>query len=126
MRGNLLLFPDILYPTVCSPLWKVLFGQRFDRSEYDIPGEICSLAMMFVQSLDSMGGAMSFFPFLRHFGNMFGFKNMIKGQHGVANIIRVNPHTNITRATSRSTATLHQCHVVVTSYIAKYKVIILM
>ncbi|EFN79540.1 Probable cytochrome P450 304a1, partial [Harpegnathos saltator] len=37
MKDNSVLSPDILSPTIYSSIWYVLFGQRFCRSEHDIP-----------------------------------------------------------------------------------------
>ncbi|XP_014480099.1 PREDICTED: probable cytochrome P450 304a1 isoform X2 [Dinoponera quadriceps] len=88
IKGNLALFPDILYSTIGSSLWKVLFGQRFDRTEHDIPRRVCRLSMMFVRSLESTGGAIFHLPFLKFFGNMFGYKNVIKSNYLVADIIQ--------------------------------------
>ncbi|XP_032684778.1 probable cytochrome P450 304a1 [Odontomachus brunneus] len=88
IKDNLVLFPDILYPTICSSFWNVLFGCKFDRSEHDIPRHICRMSMLFQRSLDATGGAIFHLPILRFFGNMFGFKNMIKANYAVADIIQ--------------------------------------
>ncbi|XP_011146960.2 probable cytochrome P450 304a1 [Harpegnathos saltator] len=88
IKGNLILFPDILYPTICSSLWNVLFGQRFNRSEHDIPRRFGRMAMLFHRSLDSTGGALFHLPVLRYFGNMFGFKDMMKANNAMIDIIQ--------------------------------------
>uniref|UniRef100_A0A348G630 Cytochrome P450 2 n=1 Tax=Odontomachus monticola TaxID=613454 RepID=A0A348G630_ODOMO len=88
IKGNLVLFPDILYGTIGSSFWNLLFGSKFDRSEHDIPRHIGRMSMLFQRSLDATGGAIFHLPILRFFGNMFGYKNMIKSNYAVTDIIK--------------------------------------
>lgn len=83
-------FPDILYPTTCNPLWNFYFGYGFDRTEHDIPRRICRMSMLFLRSLEATGGAIFFLPYLKYFGNMFGYKNVMKSNYTVVDVIQVN------------------------------------
>ncbi|XP_032684829.1 probable cytochrome P450 304a1 [Odontomachus brunneus] len=86
IKDNLVLFPDILYATTCNSFWDVLFGYKFDRSEHDIPRRVCRTGILFHRSLDSTGGAISHLPILRFFGNMFGYKNIMKASDALSDI----------------------------------------
>ncbi|XP_036145764.1 probable cytochrome P450 304a1 isoform X2 [Monomorium pharaonis] len=88
LKGNLALFPDILYASAGNNIWNVMFGHRFDRSEHDIPRRLCRAAVLFGKSNDTTGGAIFQHPFLKHFGNMFGYKNHMKASNTLNNLVK--------------------------------------
>ncbi|XP_036145097.1 probable cytochrome P450 304a1 isoform X2 [Monomorium pharaonis] len=88
LKGNLALFPDILYASSGNNIWNIMFGHRFDRSEHDTPRRLCRAAVMFQQANDTTGGAIFQRPFLKYFGNMFGYKNHMKASNTMTNIIK--------------------------------------
>ncbi|CAL1679557.1 unnamed protein product [Lasius platythorax] len=88
IRGNLALFPDVLYASSANNIWNVMFGHRFDRSEHDISRHLCRSALMFQRANDPSGGALFQRPFLKHFGNMFGYKNHIKSNYAIVDVIK--------------------------------------
>ncbi|XP_017885498.1 probable cytochrome P450 304a1 [Ceratina calcarata] len=79
LRNGCALFPDILYPYAANNVWDIMFGERLDRSEHHKLRYICKSAMLFQRSGDTTGGAIVQFWYLKYFGNMFGYKNFIKG-----------------------------------------------
>lgn len=87
MGNGCALFPDILYPYFANNVWDVTFEERFDRSEHHKLRYICKSAMLFQRSGDTTGGAISYFWFLKYFGNMFGFKSFMKGSCGLRDFI---------------------------------------
>lgn len=46
--------------------------------------------MMFQRSTDSFGGVVSQLPWLKHFGNVFGYRNMIKGNYNIVDFVTVS------------------------------------
>ncbi|XP_043588681.1 probable cytochrome P450 304a1 isoform X2 [Bombus pyrosoma] len=81
-------FPDILYPYVANTIWYIMFGEKFDRSEYHKLRYFCESAMMFQRASDTTGGALFQFWFLKYFGNMFGYKNIILGTYRMVDFIK--------------------------------------
>ncbi|XP_033353024.1 probable cytochrome P450 304a1 isoform X1 [Bombus vosnesenskii] len=81
-------FPDILYPYVANTIWYIMFGEKFDRSEYHKLRYFCESAMMFQRAFDTTGGALSQFWFLKYFGNMFGYKNIMLGTYRMVDFIK--------------------------------------
>lgn len=71
-----------------------MFGEKFDRSEYHKLRYFCESAMMFQRAFDTTGGALSQFWFLKYFGNMFGYKNIMLGTYRMVDFIKV--HINFT------------------------------
>lgn len=88
LKGNLALFPDILYASSCNNIWNIMFGHRFDRSEHDMCRLICRTAMLFQRANDTTGGAIFQRPFLKYFGNMFGYKNHMKSSNILTAIVK--------------------------------------
>ncbi|XP_029169957.1 probable cytochrome P450 304a1 [Nylanderia fulva] len=88
IKGNLALFPDVLYASSANNIWNVMFGHRFDRSEHDISRHLCRSALMFQRANDPSGGALFQRPFLKYFGNMFGYKNHIKGNYAIVDVVK--------------------------------------
>ncbi|XP_025988557.2 uncharacterized protein LOC113003430 [Solenopsis invicta] len=88
LKGNLALFPDILYASSGNNIWNVMFGHRFDRSEHDVPRRLCRAAVMFQRANDTTGGAILQRPFLKYFGNMFGYKNHMKASNIMEDIVK--------------------------------------
>ncbi|XP_012221588.1 probable cytochrome P450 304a1 [Linepithema humile] len=88
MKGNLMLFPDILYATSANNIWNVMFGQRFDRSKHDISRHLCRSAMMFQRANETTGGMILFLPILKYFGNMFGYTNHMKGNYAIVDVVK--------------------------------------
>lgn len=91
IRGNLALFPDVLYASSANNIWNVMFGYRFDRSEHDVSRHLCRSALMMQRANDPSGGALLQYPILKYFGNVFGYKNHIKGNYGMVDIVKVGP-----------------------------------
>jgi len=91
------LFPDILYASAGNNIWNVMFGHRFDRSEHDTLRLLCRSALMFQRANDSTGGAIFQRPFLKYFGNMFGYKNHMKASNTMINIVKVSLSNNYNR-----------------------------
>ncbi|KAK9307391.1 hypothetical protein QLX08_002285 [Tetragonisca angustula] len=83
-------FPDVLYPYAANAIWNVMFGKRFDRSEYYKLKYFCESAMMFQRAADTTGGAIFQFWFLKYFGNMFGYKNMMIGNYRMVDFIKAH------------------------------------
>lgn len=90
MKGNLVLFPDILYATSANNIWNVMFGQRFDRSEHNVARHLCRSAMMFQRANETTGGMILFLPILKYFGNMFGYTNHMKGNYAIVDVVKVS------------------------------------
>ncbi|EFN65051.1 Probable cytochrome P450 304a1 [Camponotus floridanus] len=88
IRGNLALFPDVLYASSANNIWNVMFGYRFDRSEHDVSRHLCRSALMMQRANDPTGGALLQYPFLKYFGNVFGYKNHIKGSNGMIDVVK--------------------------------------
>lgn len=66
-----------------------MFGERFDRSKYHKLIYFCESSMMFQKALDTSGGVLSQFWFLKYFGNMFGYTNAMKGTYRMIDFIKV-------------------------------------
>ncbi|XP_011639779.1 probable cytochrome P450 304a1 [Pogonomyrmex barbatus] len=88
LKGNLAFFPDILYASSANNIWNVMFGYRFDRSEHDISRQLCRAAVKMQRGNDTTGGAIFQMPFLKHFGNMFGYKDHINGSNTMTAIVK--------------------------------------
>ncbi|XP_018047195.1 PREDICTED: probable cytochrome P450 304a1 [Atta colombica] len=88
LKGNLALFPDILYASAANNIWNIMFGRRFDRSEHDISRLLCRMSILFQRSNDPTGGAISQRSIFRYFGNMFSYTNHMKGSTTISNIIK--------------------------------------
>ncbi|XP_071566707.1 probable cytochrome P450 304a1 [Temnothorax nylanderi] len=88
LKGNLALFPDILYAPAGNNIWNIMFGHRFNRNEHDVPRRLCRAAVMLLRANDTTGGAIFQRPFLKHFGNTFGYKNHMKANSIMTDIIR--------------------------------------
>lgn len=91
IRGSLALFPDVLYASSANNIWNVMFGYRFDRSEHDVSRHLCRSALMMQRANDPSGGALFQHAFLKYFGNVFGYKNHIKGSYGMIDVVKVGP-----------------------------------
>lgn len=78
-----------MYPYVANNIWDIMFGERFDRSDYHKLKYFCESAMMFQRAGDTTGGALFQFWYLKYFGNMFGFSNMMKGNYRMVDFIMV-------------------------------------
>ncbi|XP_017753929.1 PREDICTED: probable cytochrome P450 304a1 [Eufriesea mexicana] len=87
LRNGSACFPDVLYPYVANSIWDIMFGERFDRSDYHKLKYFCECAMMFQRAADTTGGALFQFWYLKYFGNMFGFSNMMKGNYRMIDFI---------------------------------------
>lgn len=46
--------------------------------------------MLFQRANDTTGGAIFQFWFLKYFGNMFSYANIMKGNNGMVNFVKVN------------------------------------
>lgn len=90
IKGNLALFPDVLFAPSANNIWNVMFGYRFDRSEHDISRHLSRSAIMMQKANDPTGGALFQRPFLKYFGNMFGYTNHIKGNYGMIEVVKVD------------------------------------
>ncbi|XP_050455199.1 probable cytochrome P450 304a1 isoform X2 [Cataglyphis hispanica] len=88
IKGNLALFPDVLFAPSANNIWNVMFGYRFDRSEHDISRHLSRSAIMMQKANDPSGGALFQYPFLKYFGNMFGYTNHIKGNYAMKGLER--------------------------------------
>lgn len=66
-----------------------MFNERFDRSEYYKLKYLCESGMMFQRAVDTSGAIFQFW-FLKYFGNMFGYKNMMTGNYRIVDFIKVN------------------------------------
>ncbi|XP_072767521.1 probable cytochrome P450 304a1 [Anoplolepis gracilipes] len=100
IKGNLALFPDILYASAANNIWTIMFGYRFNRSEHDILRHLCRSALMMQRANDPSGGALFQRPILKHFGNMFGYKNHITGSNAMIDVVK--------KALERQKATLSE------------------
>lgn len=92
LKNGYACFPDILYPYVANVILNIMFGERFDRSQYHKLIYFCESSMMFQKSLDTSGGAIFQFWFLKYFGNIFGYTNAIKATYQMINFIEVFIH----------------------------------
>ncbi|XP_011880568.1 PREDICTED: probable cytochrome P450 304a1 isoform X1 [Vollenhovia emeryi] len=88
LKGNLALFPDILYASSGNNIWNILFGYRLDRTEHDILLRFGRAVTLFQSANDTTGGAIFQYEFLKYFGNMFGYKNHMKGSNILKEIIQ--------------------------------------
>ncbi|XP_018364794.1 PREDICTED: probable cytochrome P450 304a1 [Trachymyrmex cornetzi] len=88
LKGNLALFPDILYASAANNIWNIMFGRKFDRSEHDISRLLCHMATLFQRANDTTGGAISQRSIFRYFGNIFNYTDHLKGSTTVSNIIK--------------------------------------
>ncbi|KAL0105457.1 hypothetical protein PUN28_016846 [Cardiocondyla obscurior] len=88
LKGNLALFPDILYASAGNNIWNVMFGHKFDRSEHDIPRRLCRAGIMLLRANDTTGGAIFQRPFLKYFGNIFGYKNHMIASNVMIDIVK--------------------------------------
>ncbi|CAL7939199.1 unnamed protein product [Xylocopa violacea] len=77
LKNGLIRFPDILYPYTANSIWEIIFGERFDRSEFHKLNDFCTSALQFQRSGNPIGGAIAYFWYLKYFGNMFGYKEFI-------------------------------------------------
>jgi len=121
LKGNLALFPDILYASAGNNIWNVLFGHRFDRSEHDTPRLLCRSALMFQRANDTTGGAIFQRPFLKYFGNMFGYKNHIKASNTMINMVKVSLSNNYNRNSNDIKFQLPNVHLNYYMYITMLK-----
>lgn len=71
-----------------------MFGHKFSRSEHDIPRRLSSAALLFLRTNDTTGGAIFQRPFLKHFGNLFGYKDHMKASNIMQSIVEVNHLSN--------------------------------
>ncbi|KAF7987707.1 hypothetical protein HCN44_003570 [Aphidius gifuensis] len=89
VNGDLVYFPNILYPTCVNMLWSIMSGERFDRSEHDILRQFCIDASIFQAGGDTTGGATSMTAWLRHFGDIFSWKSFYNAHNGMINFFRM-------------------------------------
>ncbi|XP_076249610.1 putative cytochrome P450 304a1 isoform X2 [Calliopsis andreniformis] len=88
LKKGYALFPDILYPYFANSIWEIMFGERFNRSEHYKLWNLCEAAMLFQRSIDTTGGAIFQRPFLKYFGNLFRYTDIIKGNTKMVNFIQ--------------------------------------
>nr|XP_033329530.1 probable cytochrome P450 304a1 [Megalopta genalis] len=88
LKNGAACFNDVLYPYSANSIWNIMFGERFDRSEHHQTIRLCKSAMMFQRAADTTGGAIFQRKFLKHFGNMFGFAEAIKGHYGMVDFVK--------------------------------------
>ncbi|CAL7939197.1 unnamed protein product [Xylocopa violacea] len=88
LKNGYALFPDVLYPCVTNSIWDIFFGERFNRSEHDQVRYLCKAVMLLQKSGDITGGAIAQFSFLKHFGNMFKYRDFSKSNHEIFDFIK--------------------------------------
>ncbi|XP_015429299.1 PREDICTED: probable cytochrome P450 304a1 [Dufourea novaeangliae] len=81
-------FPDILFPYSANSIWNIMFGDRFDRCEHHKTRFLCESAMLFQRAGDTSGGAIFQRPFLKYFGNMFGYTDILKNHYRMVDFIK--------------------------------------
>lgn len=81
-----------------------MFGHRFDRSEHDVPRRFSRAAFLLQKANDTTGGALFQRPILRYFGNMFGYRDHMKGSNIMTNIVKVSRLLNNYNRNSRMTS----------------------
>ncbi|XP_015113890.1 probable cytochrome P450 304a1 [Diachasma alloeum] len=88
VNGDLVYFPNILYPSCANVIWAVLTGERFDREHHDELRELCMYASMFQKGGETSVGAVAMTPWLSHFRNLFGFRDWVEGHQGMIRFIK--------------------------------------
>ncbi|XP_076644545.1 putative cytochrome P450 304a1 [Halictus rubicundus] len=88
LRKGAAYFPDILFPYSANSIWDIMSGERYGRSEHQRLRNLCENAMVFQRAGDTTGAALSQRAFLKYFGNMFGFTDIIKGNAGMVNFVQ--------------------------------------
>ncbi|XP_074114541.1 putative cytochrome P450 304a1 [Cotesia typhae] len=85
------LFPDILSPISANYIWTVMANKRLPRTEtgeeHESLRELCKWARTFQAGGDVTGGAKTMTPWLRYFGNLFGYTDFINGTRAIANFV---------------------------------------
>ncbi|XP_017793323.1 PREDICTED: probable cytochrome P450 304a1 [Habropoda laboriosa] len=88
LKNGSALFPDILYPYAANSIWDIVFGEIFDRSEHDKLRYFCESAMSFQRAADTTGGAIVSLWYLKYFGNMFGYQDIVKSNYRMVDFIK--------------------------------------
>nr|XP_003703633.1 PREDICTED: probable cytochrome P450 304a1 isoform X1 [Megachile rotundata] len=88
LKPGCALFPDVLYPYSANSIWNIMFGERFDRSEYHKLSYLCRAAMKFQRAGDTTGGAIVQHWFLKYFGDLFSYKSIMDGNYGMVYFIK--------------------------------------
>ncbi|XP_008561134.1 probable cytochrome P450 304a1 [Microplitis demolitor] len=85
-------FPDILSPICANFIWAVMANKRFPRTEsgeeHESLRELCKGARIFQKSGDTSGGAIALTPWLRYFGNLFGYTGFIGGNQTLIDFVQ--------------------------------------
>ncbi|XP_024947074.1 probable cytochrome P450 304a1 isoform X2 [Cephus cinctus] len=82
------LFPDILFHITAGSIWAIISGEKIDRDDHEQLRRISRAAMTLQRNADTLGGAILQTPWLRHFGNIFGYKKFIEGNKEITDYIR--------------------------------------
>ncbi|XP_043251102.1 probable cytochrome P450 304a1 [Colletes gigas] len=88
LKKGYALFPDVLYPYSGNSIWDIMFGSRFDRTEHSKLRYFCQSAMLFQRSADTTGGIIFQREIYKHFGNLFGYTNIMKGNYRMVDFIK--------------------------------------
>uniref|UniRef100_A0A0C9R0W5 Cyp304a1_1 protein n=1 Tax=Fopius arisanus TaxID=64838 RepID=A0A0C9R0W5_9HYME len=88
VNGDLVYFPNILYPSCTNIIWSVLAGERFGREHHDELRQLCIYASMFQKGGETAIGAVAMTPWLSRFGNLFSFGDWVEGHQGMTRFIK--------------------------------------
>ncbi|XP_076761436.1 farnesoate epoxidase-like [Xylocopa sonorina] len=88
LKDGLVRFPDILFPYTTNSIWEIIFGKRFDRSEFHKLNHLCTSAIEFQRSGNPVGGAIAYFWYLKYFGNVFKYKDFIDSNRNMVEFIK--------------------------------------
>lgn len=88
VANDVVLFPDILFPSCANAIWTVMSGERLDRAEHELLYEFCDGAHRFQRGGDTTGGALTMTVWLKHFGNLFGWRDFNDGNQMMINFIK--------------------------------------
>ncbi|KAK2575389.1 hypothetical protein KPH14_001053 [Odynerus spinipes] len=88
LKSDMVLFPDVLYAIAGNNIWDIMFGYRFKREKHEKMRYFGREAMKFQRAADTIGGAIAFWPFLHHFGNLFSYKNIIDSSYALIDFIK--------------------------------------
>ena len=90
MADGSALFPDVLFASSANPIWYIMSGEILEREDYEKLRHICRCAFILQRAGNTAAGPIAMTPWLRHFGDGFGYKGIVDGSYGIIDFFKVH------------------------------------